>query len=457
MPGMRPRNFHERSILMGVILFAIPLAGCQKLAALFDSLGTKKPFDLCDGVDPDEWAWRSVQEGLWGEDPKLVPSFGYSQERRAPKMPDADRLMESLGAATEQSLDDALLICQVELAPRNGVKPAFYRYKLNTLESQKLRCDSDWDTLNAPDALLRFRFRTDYPIALFGPEDHWGFFISIPHIRLRKGDELTVKLWDRDGFLDAAISDPGKLEYMGDASVKFDGTVPFELKSNFFKLRCSALASDQALERAKGWLDALDASLLAAESLRPDADKWEFGEQHLAGKATSDYGRGNFRYPAGFIGWEHPEIQRRLKRLDGIVAADKQLRRDLVLQRLRSAAPLGGTHRISEALRDLELTATSCKDTCTAQATVSSALFDAMCTTAHDSSRVALAGISQEGDFSDVNVEFQVQGGWEDCAEGRVQLANNRTKLRLSFAKSAALFWLRAPLAEHALVLKLPR
>lgn len=454
---MRPRSPLEKSGLVGVLLCVLPLAGCQKIFSLFESINSKKPFDICDGVDPDPWSWRSAQEGLWGEDPPLVPHFGYSQESRAPKMPDADRYMQELGVASEQSFDDALLICQVEIAPRNGVKPTFYRYKLDTLDLQKQRCDSDWDTLNAPDVLLRFRFRSEYPISLFGPEDHWGFFISIPHIRLARGDELAARLWDRDGFLDAVISDPAKLEYMGDASLKFDGTVPFELKSNFFKMRCNALPSDQALAKAKPWLDALDGSLAAAETFRPDADKWEFGDQNLSEKATSDFGKGNFRYPAGFLGWAHPEIQRRLKRLDGIEAAGKQLRRDLVSQLLRSAPALGGAHRLSEALRDLEITSASCHDSCVAQATVGSELFAALCATVSDTSRVSLAAISPEGEFSEVDIESQIKGAWEACDQGHAQLADNRAKLRLSFAKSTALLWLHAPGAEHALILKMPQ
>lgn len=458
MVFMRKRSSASCWLFLGALLFAAPSAGCQKVLDAIGSLSKKKPFDLCDGVDPEPWPWRTQQEGLWGEDPRQVPNFGYPQERRAPKMPDAERYMAAPPAATEQSLDDALLICQVEVAPRHGIRPTLYRYKLDTLSSQTKRCEADWDALNAPDVLLRFRFRGEYPISLFGPEDHWGFFVSIPHVRLKKGDELAVKLWDRDGFLDAVISDPEKMEYMGDASVKFDGTLPFVMKTNFFTMRCHAMAADQALALARWWLDSLDGALLAAENFRPDPNQWDFGDQHLADKTASDYGKANFRYAAGFIGWEHPEIQRRLKRLDTIRAAGMRLRGDLVLKLMREAPALGPgpgkVHRLPDG--PLEITSVSCKGGCVAEATVDPSLFEALCASPHQGSQVALAGISKDGVFSQVRIELQVKGAWEPCAGSRVQLADNRTRLRLSFADYASLVWIRPSANGSARVLKLP-
>ena len=54
-----------------------------------------------------------------------MPSFGYKQERRAPKLPDADDIFAELATRNVTELNDALLICQVELYTRNRTAPMF--------------------------------------------------------------------------------------------------------------------------------------------------------------------------------------------------------------------------------------------------------------------------------------------------------------------------------------------
>src|SRR5262245_58717538 len=118
--------------------------------------------DGCYPAEAARWPWQTTaQRGLWGEDPRFVPTFAFRQEARAPKMPKADEYLKLLGDRQITSLSDGLLICQVETYTRDGTIAgtvlAPYNYKLEEPNARRPRCSRDWDPLNAPDTLLRFR------------------------------------------------------------------------------------------------------------------------------------------------------------------------------------------------------------------------------------------------------------------------------------------------------------
>src|SRR6185312_6436338 len=132
-----------------VVILTLPLAaGCWRGC---DAAPAEPEREGCGDHDPAPWPWQTPDQGLWGEDPKLAPGFCYTQERRAPKMPDADAYLRKLGYQTEASLAEALLICEVEIYSRNGAPPSFYSYKLGEPPAGRPTCSADWDLLNAPD------------------------------------------------------------------------------------------------------------------------------------------------------------------------------------------------------------------------------------------------------------------------------------------------------------------
>jgi hypothetical protein len=409
-----------------------------------------KPADPCSKVDSNPWPWRSETEGKWGEDPRLVPDFSYAQERRAPKMPAAERYLNELPAAQVPALADALLICLVEVYSHNQQEPAFYSYKLEPPNKDRARCPADWDTLNAPDALLRLRFGDEYPISLFGPEDHWGFYISVPHIHLAQGQELAVKLWDRD-----AGEEVHGAEYIGESRLRFDGSLPFTFHSEYFAMRCNAIPSEQALARAGWWLQKTDEALKQARDFRPQPDLWDFGSNDAAGAISRSYGSASLRYGAGFVGWDHPDIQSRLKQWREIVEKDESSRQALAAKLYSQAPPVLGKHRI-DAAREISITSADChEDHCQLQAEVKSALAKELCRPA-SSLGGNLAGLDERGHFSAAEPELLRQGTWQRCGETEAEAEppGSLTRVRLTLKKAPRLLWIKG--TASALYLKLP-
>jgi hypothetical protein len=351
-----------------------------------------------------------------------VPGFVYRQESRAPKMPSADRYLAGLGRRRVRSLDDALLICDVELYTHNHSVPSFYRYKMGRPNPDRPQCLGDWDTFAPPDALLRFRFRDEYPISLFGPEDHWGFFVSIPCIKLAVGDALALKVWDRDsGTAESGNMNPKRDEYMGEANVTFDGNLPIVLKSWYFLARCNAISNPRA--GAKSWLDASDRLLRQAASWRPRAELYNFGRNESLNRLTENYLRGNLRYPAGFLGWDATEIVSRLARVREIGDAEGDQRRALVVE-LRRRSPLvkPGTDLAGAKVVRWE------SDTLEVEGAT---------TFCDPRASVQIAGVNDEGDFQTPEVMRQENGEWRDCGGSR----KGRARLRIRFRESPLLLW----------------
>jgi hypothetical protein len=421
------------------LLLAIALvAGCTRKQAerrAPDATVEIKPWDGCADGDPNPWPWRSAAEGLWGEAPRLVPDFGYPQERRAPKMPDADRHLAALAAAHGQGFVDSLLICEVELYSHNGAVPSLYRYKLGD-PPDRPRCGSDWDVFAPPDALLRFRFRDDYPIALFGPEDHWGFFISLPRVSLAVGDELAVKLWDRDSSNVQSSSN----EFMGEARLRFDGELPLRIRTPFFTLLCNAMAPERALVEARPWLDGLDRGLATVAAWRPDENSWDFGAASRGVEiVTSDYGKQNFRYPAGFIGWDHPEIQERLARLRATVDEGDRLRRELAAALAGRAQAPAGSLRIDDELGTLRFLDPACDAKgCALRIEVGRKAKQELCRSSF--SHLQWAEIDAGGRFTPLKLEQQGDAGWRACSDEAP--SSERTVLRATPSDAATLLWL---------------
>jgi len=419
-----------------------------------------RPWDSCSSQDPNPWPWRSDALGKWGENPALVPDFTFKQERRAPKMPDADRHMRGLGRTTPKEtlskpLTGALLICHVETYPRHGLLPTFYRYKLQGPNPARHNCGGDWDPLNGPDVLLRFRFRDEYPIALFGPEDHWGFFVSIPNIALTVGDSLAVKLWDRDSgtYLNGNINDR-KNEYMGEARLKFDGSLPFTLRSEFFTLRCNAMRAPQTRARAQSWLDQLDRQLTAARDWRPDPNSWDYGDNGAAARVADEFGRGIYRYPAGFLGWDAPEIQSRLPLVSALVEQDTKKRRERTSELLQKAPPIpSGDYRLDGDRGILHFTAAKCSGgACTVQAGVGARELKNLCPQPEAKPRVRVAGIDASGKFSAARIESEKAGVWTPCPAA-LGVAS-ATAVRFTLSGGSVLLWLGG--AGKAAAFKLP-
>ena len=375
-------------------------------------------------------------------------------------MPDADRYLGSLGHTRVQAapgLKDALLICQVETYSRSGKSPAIYQYKLLPNPPARHRCSGEWDPLGGPDVLLRFRFRDEYPIALFGPEDHWGFFISIPSVALAVGDKLTVKLWDRDSgtYWNGYINDQ-KNEYMGEAALKFDGNLPFTLRSEFFTLRCNAMPATQTRALAKSWLAQLDRPLQTGRDWHPDLNRWDFGANDNASSVDADFGRGIFRYPAGFLGWESPEIQTRLVAMGGQATEDERKRRAKVTELGQKPLPATkGEFHLDGTYGTLHFESAQCRsDGCEVQAKVGARLLKDLCTQVSTRPLMRAAGIDDRGKFAAAFTEIKQEDGWQPCSSSVTADKSGATSIRINIVGSSGLMWLGG--VGKAAIFKLP-
>ncbi|APR84999.1 Hypothetical protein A7982_10348 [Minicystis rosea] len=398
---------------------------------------------------------------MWGEDPQTAPDFGYEQERRAPKMPDAGNHLHRLGAEAHASLVDATLICEVEIYSRHGRSPTFYRYKLGTPPATRPRCGGDWDTLNAPDALIRLRLRDEYPISLFGPEDHWGFFVSIPRVSLRAGDELALKLWDRDSndvYSDA--EDVHDAEFMGAAELTWDGRLPIWLHGPFFAAKCNAMSPEQALAAAKPKLSSLEKQLHQAEMWRPNPDVWGFGRNTAVQSLTSNFEiltNATFRYPAGFLGWDHPEIQKRLARRRAVLQEEPLLRRNLVADLQKKAARWKGENALDTPRGKVRFGEVSCEGgDCVVPVVASAPMIRDLCGSAVEKPHLSLAGIDPDGTFTAARIELVVpaDGGAPEivpCTSASPE--RPEVHLRATVPAAASVLWLGGLGAAHMLAL----
>jgi hypothetical protein len=275
--------------------------------------------------------------GIWGETVALTPDFGYPQERRCPKVPAGDKLFNELAApAAAEHVRDALLVCYADIT--NEVA---------------------WDFFAGPDLQFRFQFGDRPAITLWGPEDHWHMYVSIPSATFDSGDLIRVAAWDRDET---------SMQLIGSASLRYDGRFPIRLEdrhdgTRFFTVDCRLMSEPSARAHAQARLKTLDDGLNQLGRRRPDPSLIYFGGEASgelsSHSVTRSFYDGNFRYPAGFLGWEHPIIQARLERLKKI-ESDWRARAHELAVRLMHSAHTQGEWVALEDKRALKLTAKAC-------------------------------------------------------------------------------------------------
>jgi hypothetical protein len=255
---------------------------------------------------------NAVEKDDWGEDAALVPDFILPQERRAPKMPDAEKRWKELASPTEVGKLDGLLICKVEVAAKYD--PSYFPWGSGHPPIEK-RGDGtvtpsggDWDSLNGPDTLFRFRFGDARPIQLWGPEDHWQMFISIPRLTVERGAPVRIDVWDRDVTT---------REYISTVETSFAGKFPWRMEAKYLRFDCRALDEARARELARPWREKLEAAIARIEAARPDPAPLDFGTPVELDELQDNWrwrGGAIFRYYAGYLGWEDPEVHALLLR-----------------------------------------------------------------------------------------------------------------------------------------------
>lgn len=400
----------------------------------------------CGAKAPAPWPRNNPDLGPWGEDRRTAPDFGYVQERRAPKMPDAGAYLARTPSRTVQQMDNALLICHVEIYTRDGQTPALYRYKLGKPDASRPWCGSDWDFFAAPDVLLKFRLRGEHPIALYGPEDHWGFFISVPRVRLARGDLLEVKLWDRDSTGDSDGAGEKGADYIGYASTTLSGKWPVVLRGPYFTMRCNAMSSAEAESASKRWLAPLDAKLRRLEALAPDPKKWDFGDPPSSlDRGEFSFGEGNFRYVAGFLGWDHPAIVERRAKVRRILEVDWPRKKGEAAKALaKRAAAHGKAVALGGKSGSLRVNGVTCEEPiCTLAVEVTGA---AVLPSAPEWG-VQMASIDAEGTFRPASLV---------PAEGAPPEPGKPSSHRIELGSSALVLWIKSPAGVHAVKVRDP-
>jgi hypothetical protein len=238
-----------------------------------------------------------------------APPWAPSEERRAPKMPDGGKRWQELTAPIDlDAFVDGLLICKVGIATKS--QPTYFPHG-----GWRLPAGPDWDTFNGPDPLIRFRFGGDAPISLWGPEDHWEMFISVPRVTLRRGEAVRIDVWDRDVTAN---------EFIGTIKARFDGHFPWEVAARYLRFDCRGADARLAREWAAPWEARLDGALAAIEAAEPDENRFDFGTPPQIDGLKRSLRLGtdvNFRYYAGFLGWDADEVHARLERFAALEAA----------------------------------------------------------------------------------------------------------------------------------------
>ena len=280
--------------------------------------------------------------GPWGETLALTPDFCLPQERRAPKVPDGAKLWKTLEAPLAvERIENALLLCHAQVTDQ-----------------------VQWDGFFGPDLLFELSLGHAPPVRLWGPEDHWRMYVSVPRVTLARGDVIGLRAWDRD------VSSKTEIGFV---VITFDGTFPIHLKYtkdaiDYLDVECRTMSEAQAIEGAKPRLRSLD---LALDRIRaePDPHAINWGIDTPAGITwvKGNYGGETFRYPAGFIGWEHPLMQERLARLKGLEEAWAHAKLEALAKLTASLPPVGGWTELTDgaALRVTKLACGPAPGACT--------------------------------------------------------------------------------------------
>jgi hypothetical protein len=254
---------------------------------------------------------EAAPRGRWGEDPKLVPSFAPTEERRAPKVPAGDGLYAAFSdARTVGAVDGALLVCKVDVQERARRRKKGFGDAIGAILTLGTS-----EIVDGPDLTVTLGLRGEHPLVLWGPAKHWHSYVSFPAVKLSPGDAIWLSLLDRNTF--------SHDESFGRVRGKFDGQSPIHFQHQRWDVSCAVLTAEEARERAAPWLATVDKQLDTIEKKPFEPNKYEFGFpavelDQLKGHFRNIKHEGNFRYAAGFFGWEHPEIQTRLERMRSI-------------------------------------------------------------------------------------------------------------------------------------------
>ena len=230
---------------------------------------------------------KPAARGRWGEDPTKVPAYAPEEERRAPKIPDGDHWYAAQeGERRIDSLREGVLVCFNRVADR-----------------------TNWFWSNH-NVAVTFTLRNEPPIRLWAAALHDSSYISVPRVDLAVGDQIAVHIYDRGIFSTKAL---------GSAVRRFDGTFPLVFDLHKIFLECRALTKDEALRGASGRLRLID-DALDQVARQPAAN---FRTQFLVRADPTlhledirhQFGKLSLRYVAGFLGWEDPMVQERVRRI----------------------------------------------------------------------------------------------------------------------------------------------
>jgi hypothetical protein len=126
---------------------------------------------------------------------------------------------------------------------------------------------------------------------------------------------VRIDVWDRDVTTN---------EFIGTVKARFDGRFPWQVAAKHLRFDCRGADSRLAREWAAPWEARLDGALAAIDAAQPDENRFDFGAPREIDwlKRPLRFGNDvNFRYYAGFLGWDADEVRARLERFAALEAA----------------------------------------------------------------------------------------------------------------------------------------
>lgn len=202
------------------------------------------------------------------------------------------------------------------------------------------------DFLSYPDLVVHAIVDGQPPCKSFDREGLVSYF-TIPLVRSPSGAPIEVRIFDQDLTEKEPLATlTGKL-----------GAWPLELRTGPLSLECRAISADQIDRSSATALEQLDAALAALRRLpEPVATTTDWGF-HRAGfgearRRLSDY--------AALLGWAHPRVQHRLRRLEQRTAAFRAATEELLAAWRAKAAPPSSPQPLGGGGIEATLGAVSC-------------------------------------------------------------------------------------------------
>ncbi len=283
-------------------------------------------------------ASKAAAPGWWMRWPRIKQRPEYAPQPHSPG--------ELFDAADEkpgqlESIADALLACRLEAGKffeKKGVQliePGAFA------EADLLAAAAVKPASSAPGLVTTAR----------GKEDTNRMFFTVPLAKMARGDALVINVFDRDVMTVKAIEQ---------LTLAFDGATPIRARGERAAAECRVLP--------RPWLEAQ----LAEKLKKLDAELETYDDRyhpHLPGRgltheigpaAHGDFLRGRIDQAAALVGWDDPRINKRVKRLQAIVARfDAELKR--LLHQTRATLPAPGAWA---TMLDGELQAKQVKKLC---------------------------------------------------------------------------------------------